>query len=96
MSVNRETDVAAVADEILRYLRSHVSASDTAEGIARWWLGRQRLEDSLVLVEAALERLVDAALVERHKGPAGPVRYLVPHGAAAGLVSDNREEGPRS
>ncbi|MGD2021473.1 MAG: hypothetical protein PVJ47_10485, partial [Thiohalocapsa sp.] len=92
MTVNRERDVAAVADEILRYLRSHVSASDTAEGIAQWWLRRQRLEDSLVLVEAALERLVEAALVERRKGPAGAVRYLVPHGARAGQVSDNGDE----
>lgn len=59
-------DADALAGEILRYLRSHRHASDTTEGIAHWWIKRQRLEDSLEHVQAALDLLVaDDRLVAR-------------------------------
>lgn len=59
-------DADALAGEILRYLRSHRQACDTTEGIARWWIKRQRLEDTLEQVQAALNLLVaDARVVTR-------------------------------
>lgn len=75
MSAGSEAHVSALADEILRYLRAHRSASDTAEGIAQWWVKRQQLEDTLDRVEAALDRLVADALVERRITATGHVLY---------------------
>ena len=69
------TDVDALADEILRYLRGHGHAADTPEGIARWWIKRQRLEDSLVRVQRALDLLVSRSLVDVRRTPAGVTRY---------------------
>lgn len=49
---------AAVADAIKCYLDAHPNAADSVEGIAHWWLTRQRFEDATEVVEEALERLV--------------------------------------
>jgi hypothetical protein len=54
-----------VADVVARYLRAHPEASDTLEGIARWWLSRQRQDDATELVKAALDLLVQRGVVER-------------------------------
>lgn len=78
----------ALAGEILRYLQTHQTASDTAEGIVRWWIKRQRLEDTLVRVQAALDRLVADAVVVPRLTPAGRTLYLLrqdgPNGADSG------------
>lgn len=55
-----------VAEQVARYLDAHPEASDTVEGIAKWWLSRQRLDDSRELVLAALAILVERRVVERH------------------------------
>jgi hypothetical protein len=71
-------DADALAAEILRYLQAHRAASDTVEGIARWWIKRQRLEDTLERVQSALDLLVaDARLVTR-ESPSGRVLYRLP------------------
>lgn len=72
-----EDDVDALAAEILRYLHAHRSAADTSEGIARWWIKRQRLEDTLVRVESALDRLVADSLVEPRQTSTGQTLYLL-------------------
>ena len=50
--------VDRVANDVVRYLSAHPDAVDTVEGIARWWLARQRYDDACDLVGEALERLV--------------------------------------
>lgn len=51
-------DPNEVAEQIERYLDVHPHAADSAEGIACWWLTRQRYEAAVQLVEQALEILV--------------------------------------
>jgi hypothetical protein len=63
MTVDDRTEEIAV--QVARYLRVHPDASDTVDGIARWWLARQRFDDAREMVLAALERLVERGLVER-------------------------------
>jgi hypothetical protein len=75
--------VDSLAGEILRYLREHPNASDNAEGIAKWWIKRQRLEETLEQVQAALDRLVARSLVEPHASPVGGTRYVLRPGARA-------------
>jgi len=70
-----EEDVCRLAGEILRYLQAHRHASDTTEGIATWWVKRQRLEDSRSRVQSALDHLVACSLVEPHVTPGGSTLY---------------------
>jgi Fe2+ or Zn2+ uptake regulation protein len=59
-----EQEIAA-AEQILDYLSLHPKAADTAEGVARWWLRRQRFEVRLEVVARALERLFREGVVSR-------------------------------
>ncbi|RMH76994.1 MAG: hypothetical protein D6681_21210 [Calditrichaeota bacterium] len=56
----QQDEVRRVALAIINYLREYPSARDTAEGIARWWVG----EDE-ALVRQALETLVEAGVMEK-------------------------------
>jgi hypothetical protein len=47
-----------LAVEILDYLASHPLAADSAEGVARWWLGPARASVTQEQVDRALELLV--------------------------------------
>jgi len=68
-------EIARLAAEVLRYLQRHPGAADTVEGIAEWWIAKQRLEDNLMRVQAAVDRLVAQDLVEPTGGGAGRPRY---------------------
>ena len=57
--------VQEVAGEIARYLMRRPNAAETVEGLATWWLTRQRFEDSKEIVQAALEHLVIEGHVDR-------------------------------
>ena len=54
----KEKLIERVAGEIERYFLLHPAAADTAEGIAKWWLTRQRYLEAVEIVEAALDRLI--------------------------------------
>lgn len=71
-----ETDVKRVADEIKRYLGAHPQGADTAEGITTWWVPRQRLEESVLLVRQALDYLITESLIERKDNPSGGYLYF--------------------
>jgi hypothetical protein len=62
---------AAVAEAILAYLAAHPQATDTLEGIAEWWLLRQRVREEVGRVARVLRRLADDGLLEQvGTGPA--------------------------
>jgi uncharacterized protein YigA (DUF484 family) len=56
-----------IAQDILNYLRSHPEASDTLEGITKWWLIRLRVSDTTEVVRRALERLRDQGLIRERR-----------------------------
>lgn len=68
-------DVEATAEAIKRYLREHTNASDTVDGVLRWWLGPQEFALPSVHVRAALERLVAEGVVARWTLLDGTVIY---------------------
>lgn len=70
-----QADVSRIADEILNYLEDHPNAADTAEGIAKWWLSRQRFEESAARVQQALDYLVADARVELQTNYSGTKVY---------------------
>jgi Fe2+ or Zn2+ uptake regulation protein len=87
----QDKQVDRLAAEILRYLRGHPHASDSVEGIAQWWIKRQRLEETLDQVQQALDRLVARSLVQSHTSAAGGTRYSL----RADRGSDPEQSGAR-
>jgi hypothetical protein len=47
------------------YLAEHPDAMDTTEGIAEWWLMRQRIRIDLEALEMTLHRLTDEGVLEQ-------------------------------
>lgn len=66
--------VTQLAAEIERYLASHPHAADSVDGILRWWLRRQRYEESKTKIQQALELLVERGAVSK-RVLAGQVVY---------------------
>ena len=78
MPENAEDDqeVLRVANEIARYLRERNQVADTLEGIARWWLLKQRLQEEMQRVEKAIQYLCAQGLVSQRTLPDGTVLYI--------------------
>lgn len=70
------TDVNEVAGQILRYLEANPEASDTLEGVARWWVMKQQMTESVVVVQGALELLKDKGLVAVRRNADGGLLYM--------------------
>jgi Fe2+ or Zn2+ uptake regulation protein len=77
MTGPRDSNAARVAEHIVQYLREHVDAADTADGILTWWLENMPTP-SLRTVRRALALLVADGLIERHTLPDGTVVYRSP------------------
>lgn len=71
----RETEVIRTAEEILAYLKRHPEAMDTLDGIVRWWIPRQRIEESVQTVHKALDYLVKKKQIARRFTVAGDAVY---------------------
>ncbi len=65
-----------IARRILDYLRKHPKAGDTLEGIAKWWMLRQRLTESLEVVDQALRRLKAQGLIFERRGADARAVYV--------------------
>ncbi len=65
-----------VTQHILKYLTANPGAGDTLEGIAKWWVMRQQLNDSVDAVQTALESLMTTGLIVERKAPDGRVLYF--------------------
>jgi hypothetical protein len=63
-----------LADAIIRYLAERPAASDTVEGIAEWWLSRNRGQVELSAVAGAIKRLLTRGLLEEVR-TTDPPRY---------------------
>lgn len=73
--LTQEDEIAEVARQIERYLDAHPNAADSAEGILRWWLTRQRYEESVGKVLQALEQLLQQGTVCKRVLQDGQVLY---------------------
>jgi len=70
-------EVEMVEQEILVYLRSSATASDTLDGIASWWLMKQRISEKLILVEKALEQLEMKGSIKSEENELTGKRYYL-------------------
>ena len=78
-SPSRVSDIAIV---IGRYLASHPNASDSLEGVQRWWLGEGAVDAPGTTVQMALDRLVKKGSVVKKLLPDGTVVYAASPAAA--------------
>lgn len=69
------SQLAAVRDEILRYLEAHPHAADTSEGVYRWWLVATRHAVSQEAVTAVLDALALEGRLTRTTIVGGRVVY---------------------
>ncbi len=60
----QDEHLIAIVDAILRYLHSYPDATDTVEGITKWWLPETGCWD-IPTVQAALARLEAQGLIHR-------------------------------
>lgn len=77
------SELEDVANAIRRYISSRPNATETVEGVARWWLVRQRYEDSVEIVQQALNYLESSGRVTKLKVPGGKVVYCSPSASKA-------------
>lgn len=70
-------ELAAIKD-IMKYISKNPEAKHTAEGIARYWIFQQRLEEKLEIAKKAIDFLVDEGFLQRiESANAGQQLYKV-------------------
>lgn len=69
------SSIERLAGVILRYVSAHPEACDSLEGICDWWLMRQRHDDALRDVAAAVEILLERGHIEAWSGAGGRQVY---------------------
>lgn len=72
----REMKRSQIARAILEYVRQHVEAQDTLEGITQWWLPEE-MRTRTTLVRDALMELVARGLMLEHKGKDAQLHYRI-------------------
>lgn len=60
-------DKDEVARKIMDYLRRNPDAGDTLEGISKWWLQSECIDQSVGEVSTALEELVKEGKLKKQK-----------------------------
>ena len=75
MSEDHKQSISHLSEEIKSYLSHHPNAADNVEGIAVWWLQRQRYINSVEKIEYALEKLVSDGVLSKTTGYDGKTIY---------------------
>ena len=64
-------EIQAIANEIVRYLHQRPFAADTLDGIVKWWIKQQRVEEQTRLVKQALSLLETQGFVVQRSSATG-------------------------
>lgn len=75
MHADEQGLVDAIAAAILAHLQAHPLAADSADGVARWWLGPAHSNVTVEQVERALEQLVSRGALRRLSLMDGTILY---------------------
>lgn len=87
--------VESAAAAIKRYLDEHPGSADTVEGVAEWWLARQRVRETLAVVSQALNLLTDSGAVRKLRSVDGREIYAAVPETAKRADAIYAEPGPR-
>ncbi|KKO20035.1 MAG: hypothetical protein BROFUL_01234 [Candidatus Brocadia fulgida] len=63
--------------EILAYLSEYPDAEDTLEGVAEWWLLKQKVRHKASEVKESLSELVAQGILLEHKGKDAHIYYRI-------------------
>ena len=74
-NLGTNSTLSSVESELVDYFQENPGASDSAQGIRRWWLYRQRAKQSNSLVTDALEELVNKRVLEKLETQSGNTIY---------------------
>jgi len=66
-----------ISKKILDYLLKNPGAGDTLEGISRWWIQSECIEQSVDEVASVLERLTEEGVVKKQEVRGGSPLYKV-------------------
>lgn len=64
-----------LAGHIAAYLEHHPQAADTVDGIAHWWVQRQRYRTAVAQIQQALDRLQAQGVVSTTTSATGRLVY---------------------
>lgn len=78
-----DTSTAEVAAELKRYCAAHPHGRDTLEGIA-WWLTMQRCNDTMLVLSAAVDELVEQNVLTIHRLSDGTTLFGCPDAGSCG------------
>jgi hypothetical protein len=70
-SVAHDETIERLAGAIARYVNAHPNASDTLEGVARWWVASEAEHAPLDALQRALDTLTDREILTRRVLPDG-------------------------
>lgn len=88
----QESTLSETAQLILDYLRRNPEAQDTLEGIVQWWLPERYSTIRMATIRAALQELIDAALVSQHRGKDAQISYRITSLAVEGVRKKAKHE----
>jgi Fe2+ or Zn2+ uptake regulation protein len=77
--------------DILNYLQKHPQAKHSAEGIAKYWIFQQRLEEKLDSVLYAIDFLVEQHFLEKIEKSDGSIYYKSKLGDIGGVAERLKE-----
>jgi hypothetical protein len=77
---------------IVRYVTAHPNASDTVEGVARWWVAADAEQVPLDVLRHALDLLTDRQVLTRRELRDGRHVYAVSTGRAEHETAQERED----
>lgn len=89
--------IESIAKEILDYLKTHPNSVDNIDGIAKWWLKKQRFDEARNNVQLAVSLLLSQGKVVKTSIGQGRVVYAVRKPQESGdsiqdAASKNRED----
>jgi Fe2+ or Zn2+ uptake regulation protein len=66
-----------ISKKILDYLLKNPDAGDTLEGISRWWVQSEYIEQSVDEVASVLERLTEEGVVKKQEVKGSNALYKI-------------------
>lgn len=55
----------SIEEKILNYLLKNPNASDTLEGVARWWLEMEKVDHAIEMIADTLNSLLERGVIEK-------------------------------
>lgn len=72
-----DEEIRLISEELMHYLTTHKNAADTFEGLAHWWIARQRIVEEEKKVRDAIISLCKQGIIIEKNLPGGAIVYAL-------------------